>query len=231
MTARILIIDDTDANVRLLEAKMTTEYYEVLTATDGHSGIALAKSQLPDIILLDVMMPGLSGYEICRHLKEDPDTRHIPVILVTALDGRDDLLTGLDAGADDFMTKPIDDVMLMARLKGLVRLKLAIDGLRLLEASGRRMGVIAGTSARLGGFGGHVAGLAVGSGSLLGRFTRRGFNMTSPTAIGLGMFALMLLMMAVRVPIAAAMFIPGTSSGRTGAACAPTAAAAVGWTA
>ena len=77
MSARILIIDDIDANVRLLEAKMTAEYYEVLMASDGHSGIALAKSQLPDIILLDVMMPGLSGYEICRRLKEDPDTRHI----------------------------------------------------------------------------------------------------------------------------------------------------------
>ena len=156
MSALILIIDDIDANVRLLEAKMSAEYYEVLMASDGHSGISLAKAQLPDIILLDVMMPGLSGYETCRRLKEDPDTRHIPVVLVTALDGRDDLLAGLDAGADDFMTKPIDDVMLMARLKGLVRLKLAIDGLRLLEASGRRMGVIAGTSARLGGFGGRI---------------------------------------------------------------------------
>lgn len=156
MPARILIIDDIDANVRLLEAKMTAEYYEVLKAYDGLSGIAIAKAQPPDLILLDIMMPGLSGYETCRRLKKDPDTRHIPILLVTALDGRQDLLSGLEAGAEDFIVKPIDDVMMMARVKGQLRLKQAVDGLRALEASGRKMGVIASNSGRLGGIGGRV---------------------------------------------------------------------------
>lgn len=156
MPARILIIDDIDANVRLLEAKMTAEYYEVLKAYDGLSAIAIAKAQPPDLILLDIMMPGLSGYETCRRLKKDPDTRHIPILLVTALDGRQDLLSGLEAGAEDFIVKPIDDVMMMARVKGQLRLKQAVDGLRALEASGRKMGVIASNSGRLGGIGGRV---------------------------------------------------------------------------
>jgi two-component system, cell cycle response regulator len=156
MPARILIIDDIEANVRLLEAKMAAEYYEVLIAYDGLSGIAIAKARPPDLILLDIMMPGLTGYETCRRLKKDPDTRHIPILLVTALDGREDLLAGLEAGAEDFIVKPIDDMMLMARVKGQLRLKQAVDGLRALEASGRKMGVIASNSGRLGGIGGRV---------------------------------------------------------------------------
>ena len=90
MSARILVIDDIDANVRLLEAKLSADYYEVLTATDGVTGIAMAAAERPDIILLDVMMPGLDGFQVCRRLKEDPATRHIPVVLITALDGRAD---------------------------------------------------------------------------------------------------------------------------------------------
>jgi two-component system cell cycle response regulator len=156
VTARILVIDDIDANVRLLEAKLTAEYYEVLTAGDGPAGIAVAKAELPDIILLDVMMPGMDGFEVCRRLKDDINTRHIPVVLVTALDGREDRIAGLEAGADEFLTKPIDDMMLFARVKGLTRLKLVIDELRQREASGRRMGVIAGAAARLGGGGGRI---------------------------------------------------------------------------
>ena len=87
MTARILVVDDVDANVRLLEAKLTAEYYDVLTATDGPSALAVAAREQPDIVLLDVMMPGMDGFEVCRRLKDDPTTRHIPVVLVTALDG------------------------------------------------------------------------------------------------------------------------------------------------
>ena len=156
MTARILVVDDIEANVKLLEAKLSAEYFEVLTATDGATGLAIAASAKPDIILLDIMMPGMDGFEVCRRLKDDPLTRHIPVVLVTALDGRADRIAGLEAGADEFLTKPIDDVVLLARVKSLTRLKLVIDELREREASGRRMGVIGGVASRLGGVGGRV---------------------------------------------------------------------------
>jgi two-component system cell cycle response regulator len=156
MSARILVVDDIESNVRLLEAKLTAEYYEVLTANDGPTALAVAASERPDIVLLDVMMPGMDGFDVCRRLKDDPLTRHIPVVLVTALDGRADRVAGLEAGADDFLTKPIDDVMLFARVRSLTRLKSVIDELRDREASGRRMGVIAGAASRLGGSGGRV---------------------------------------------------------------------------
>ena len=156
MTARILVVDDIDANVRLLQAKLQAEYYDVLTAHDGVTALAIAASEKPDIVLLDVMMPGMDGFQVCQRLKEDPETRHIPVVLVTALDGRTDRITGLEAGADEFLTKPIDDLMLFARVKSLTRLKVVIDELRQREASGRRIGVIAGAASRLGGTGGRV---------------------------------------------------------------------------
>ena len=156
MSARILVVDDIEANVRLLEAKLTAEYYEVSSAMDGPTALAMAARDLPDIILLDVMMPGMDGFTVCRKLKEDPTTRHIPVVLITALDGRADRIQGLESGASDFLTKPIDDVMLFARVRSLTRFKLVIDELRQREASGRRMGVIAGAAARLDGLGGRV---------------------------------------------------------------------------
>jgi two-component system cell cycle response regulator len=156
VSARILVVDDIDANVRLLEAKLSAEYYQVSTAHDGPTALAMAASELPDVILLDVMMPGMDGFTVCRKLKEDPVTRHIPVVLVTALDGRADRIQGLEAGASDFLTKPIDDVMLFARVRSLTRFKLVIDELRQREASGRRMGVIAGAASRLDGLGGRV---------------------------------------------------------------------------
>jgi two-component system cell cycle response regulator len=156
MSARILVVDDIEANVRLLEAKLAAEYYEVLTAADGPTALALAAAEKPDIVLLDVMMPGMDGFSVCRRLKDDAETRHIPVVLVTALDGRADRVAGLEAGADEFLTKPIDDVMLFARVRSLTRLKAVIDELREREASGRRMGVIAGAHARLGGSGGRI---------------------------------------------------------------------------
>jgi two-component system cell cycle response regulator len=156
MTARILVVDDIEANIRLLEAKLSAEYYEVISATDGVTALAMAAADKPDIILLDVMMPGMDGFQVCRRLKEDAATRHIPVVLVTALDGRADRITGLESGADEFLTKPIDDVILFARVRSLTRLKLVIDELREREASGRRMGVIGGAASRLGGSGGRV---------------------------------------------------------------------------
>ncbi len=156
MSARILVVDDIEANVRLLEAKLTAEYYEVLTAPDGPTALEIAAREKPDIILLDVMMPGMDGFTVCRRLKDQAETRHLPVVLVTALDGRSDRVTGLEAGADDFLTKPIDDVMLFARVRSLTRLKAVIDELREREASGRRMGVIAGAASRMGGSGGRI---------------------------------------------------------------------------
>lgn len=156
MTARILVVDDVEANVRLLEAKLTLEYYDVLTCQDGPTAIQLAAGEAPDIILLDVMMPGMDGFETCRRLKEDPATSHIPVVLVTALDGREDRVRGLDAGADDFLTKPLDDVILMARLRSLVRLKMVMDELMEREERGRSFGVEGQSGARLRGAGGRV---------------------------------------------------------------------------
>ncbi len=156
MTARILVVDDVEANVRLLEAKLTIEYYDVMTCQDGASAIRLAAEEQPDIILLDVMMPGMDGFETCRRLKADPNTRHIPVVLVTALDGREDKIRGLDAGADDFLTKPLDDIVLFARVRSLTRLKLVMDELREREESGRKLGVNAEGVGRLRGSGGRI---------------------------------------------------------------------------
>ena len=141
MPARVLIVDDIPANVRLLQAKLEAEYYDVLTAHDGREAIRLAEATQPDIILLDVMMPGIDGFAVCRELKDSAETCHIPIILLTALDGREDRLSGLEAGADDFLTKPVDDVLLMARVRALARLKQLIDELRAREASSRRVGL------------------------------------------------------------------------------------------
>lgn len=143
MSARILVVDDLEANRRLLEAKLTAEYYDVLFATRGEEAVQLAKREKPDLILLDVMMPGgIDGYEACRRLKAQIETRHIPVIILTTLDDRSEKLRGLQAGAEEFLTKPIDDVQLLARVKSLLALKVVIDELRAREANGRRLGVI-----------------------------------------------------------------------------------------
>lgn len=142
MTARVLVVDDIEANVRLLQAKLQLEYYDVITALRGEEAVDKAKREQPDIVLLDIMMPGMDGFEACRRIKADPETRHIPVVMVTTLDGREDRLRGLRAGAEDFLTKPIDDVQLMARVKSLARLKMVSDELRAREASGVRLGVI-----------------------------------------------------------------------------------------
>lgn len=135
MTARILVVDDIDVNVRLLEAKLLVEYYDVITARDGASALEITKEKSPDIILLDVMMPGMDGYEVCERLKADPDTAHIPVVMVTALNEISDRVRGLEAGADDFLTKPVNDVALFARIRSLVRLKRASDEWRTREAT------------------------------------------------------------------------------------------------
>lgn len=156
MSARILVVDDVAANLRLLEAKLGAEYYDVITASRGEEALLRARRDQPDMVLLDVMMPGLDGFEVCRRLKEDPATRHIPVIMLTALDQREDRLRGLSAGAEDFLSKPFDDVQLLARVRSLARLKVVIDELRKREASGRPIGVIDTDQWREGGLGGRI---------------------------------------------------------------------------
>ncbi|BCW89034.1 Response regulator PleD [Alphaproteobacteria bacterium SO-S41] len=142
MTARVLVVDDIAANVKLLEAKLAAEYFDVFSASNGPDGLKLAAEHKPDIILLDVMMPGMDGFEVCRRLKNSPDTAHIPVVMVTALDQPADRVQGLDAGADDFLTKPVNDIALFARVKSLVRLKMMTDELRMREATGHSLGVV-----------------------------------------------------------------------------------------
>ncbi|HUT51552.1 MAG TPA: PleD family two-component system response regulator [Alphaproteobacteria bacterium] len=142
MTARILVVDDLAPNTRLLEAKLTHEYFDVLTASDGKSALKIVRDESPDIVLLDVMMPGMDGFEVCRRMKQDPASAHIPVIMVTALSDVADRVRGLEAGADDFLTKPINDVALLARVKSLVRLKMMLDELRLRENTSEQLGAI-----------------------------------------------------------------------------------------
>ena len=143
MTGLILVVDDVPANVKLLEAKLSNEYYDVVTAKDGYEAIAKTKEKKPDLILLDVMMPGIDGFETCRQIKQDPDVSHIPVVMVTALSEPSDRVQGLEAGADDFITKPINDTALFARVRSLVRIKVLIDELRLRDKSGSQLGMSA----------------------------------------------------------------------------------------
>jgi len=143
MTAQILVVDDVPANVKLLEAKLSSEYYDVISAKDGYEAIEKTKQFKPDIILLDVMMPGIDGFETCRRLKEMQEVAHIPVVMVTALSEKSDRLKGLEVGADDFLTKPINDMALFARVRSLVRIKVLLDELRLRDKTSLQMGVAA----------------------------------------------------------------------------------------
>lgn len=144
MTGVILVVDDVPANVKLLEAKLTNEYFDVITAKDGYECLEQARARKPDLILLDVMMPGMDGFECCRQLKQDAEISHIPVVMVTALSEPSDRVQGLEAGADDFITKPINDTALFARVRSLVRIKVLIDELRLRDKSGSQMGMMNG---------------------------------------------------------------------------------------
>src|SRR5689334_2478851 len=140
MSARVLVVDDVEVNVRLLEAKLSSEYFTVITASNGEAALSLARSEHPDIILLDVMMPEMDGFEVCRRLKGDPATADIPVMMVTALSEVSDRVRGLQVGADDFLTKPVNDVALFARVRSLVRLKRMMEELRVRESICGRFG-------------------------------------------------------------------------------------------
>jgi two-component system cell cycle response regulator len=140
MTARILVVDDIAANLRLLEAKLAAEYYEVALAASGPEALTMVNRWAPDVILLDVMMPGMDGYEVCRRLKATPATSHIPVVMVTALVDAAERVRALEAGADDFLSKPVDDPTLFARLRALLRVKQVQDAWRLRAETARELG-------------------------------------------------------------------------------------------
>lgn len=142
MSARVLVVDDILPNVKLLEAKLTSEYYDVLTATSGQEALDKVKNDSPDIVLLDVMMPGMDGFEVCQRIKEDQNTSHIPVVMVTALTDSADRVRGLESGADDFLSKPLNDTALMARVRSLVRLKMTVDEWRTRETTATQLGVV-----------------------------------------------------------------------------------------
>ncbi|MBI1205723.1 MAG: PleD family two-component system response regulator [Azospirillum sp.] len=144
MSARVLVVDDVMPNVKLLAAKLTREYFDVITASNGSQALDLVKRESPDIVLLDVMMPGMDGFEVCKLIRSDPATMHIPVVMVTALSDVADRVRGLEAGADDFLTKPVNDVALFARVRSLVRLKMMMDEWRLRESTSGQFGILGG---------------------------------------------------------------------------------------
>jgi two-component system cell cycle response regulator len=143
MTARVLVVDDVDANVKLLEARLTAEYFAVRTARSGAEALQICARERVDVVLLDVMMPGMDGFEVCRRLKAEPRTQHIPVIMITALDQPSDRVKGLVAGADDFLTKPVDDIALITRVKNLARLKTLTDEMLMRASTEEQMGLTA----------------------------------------------------------------------------------------
>ncbi|HWL04312.1 MAG TPA: PleD family two-component system response regulator [Xanthobacteraceae bacterium] len=141
MTARILVVDDIPVNVKLLEARLLAEYFDVVSATNGAQALEICARGECDMVLLDVMMPDMDGFEVCRRLKATPETHHLPVVMVTALDQPADRVRGLEAGADDFLTKPVSDVALIARVRSLTRLKMMTDELRMRALTSQEIGI------------------------------------------------------------------------------------------
>ncbi len=123
----ILIVDDNPENVEILQMRLLANDYDTITATDGQLGLAMAREKHPDLILLDIMMPKLDGLEVCRRLKGDPSLPFMPIILVTAKSDSKDVVTGLEAGGDEYLTKPVDHAALVARVKSMLRIKLLHD--------------------------------------------------------------------------------------------------------
>ncbi|MGD9806183.1 MAG: PleD family two-component system response regulator [Hyphomicrobiaceae bacterium] len=147
MTARVLVVDDILANVKLLEARLAAEYFEVLTANGGRGALDILARERVDVVLLDVMMPGMDGFEVCRLIKQNPRLAHVPVVMVTALDQPSDKVEGLEAGADDFLTKPVDDIALITRVRSLARLKVLADELMMRASTTEVLGLDPGSIA------------------------------------------------------------------------------------
>jgi len=128
--------------VKLLDAKLSREYYDVLTAMNGPDTMVIVQREVPDIVLLNVMMPGMDGLQVREKIKANPNLMYIPVVMVTALSDTSNRVRGLEAGADDFLTKPVNDTDLFARVRSLIRLKIMMDELRLREATSNNFGVV-----------------------------------------------------------------------------------------
>lgn len=141
MSGRILVVDDVATNRLILQAKLASAYFDVLLADCGQKALEVAKAELPDMILLDVMMPDIDGYTVCQELKSNPDTAHIPIIMVTAANQVEERIRGLDVGADDFLSKPINDLTLFARVRNLLRVKMMFDELKLRETTSHELGL------------------------------------------------------------------------------------------
>ena len=141
MTARILVVDDVTATARLLAARLGAEYYQIAISHSGLDAIEQALSWQPDLILLEVMMPEMDGYETCKRLKDDPRTQHIPIVMLTALHQPQARLRGLETGADDVLSKPVDHEILLARAKSLMRLKRLLDEWRIRGETARALGL------------------------------------------------------------------------------------------
>ncbi len=124
---KILVVDDTPLNVKMLADLLTFKGYQAITAASGAEGLAKIEAEHPDLVLLDVMMPGMNGYEVCRQIRANPATGILPVVMVTALDPAQERIKGLEAGADDFLTKPINQPELLARVRSLLRIKELYD--------------------------------------------------------------------------------------------------------
>jgi putative two-component system response regulator len=131
---RVLVVDDLESNRKLLNAFLTRDGYQVDFAIDGRSALDCVSREHPDLVLMDVMMPDIDGYEACRALKRDPRTRLVPVVLVTALQESEDRIRGIDAGADDFLSKPFNSHELRARVRSLIRIKRYTDDLDSAES-------------------------------------------------------------------------------------------------
>jgi two-component system cell cycle response regulator len=130
MTGRILIVDDVATNRIVMKVKLAQACYSVEQADSGAVALRTARENRPDLIILDVLMPDMSGLEVCRRIKADPETADIPVLLVTTLSDRASKMAGLEAGADDFLTKPVDEVTLLARVRSLIRARDTVRELR-----------------------------------------------------------------------------------------------------
>ncbi|MFZ4808318.1 MAG: PleD family two-component system response regulator [Hyphomicrobiaceae bacterium] len=141
MTARVLVVDDIPVNVKLLEARLTAEYFEVLAANSGQQAIEICARERIDVVLLDVMMPGMDGFEACRRIKAMENCSHVPIVMVTALDQSSDRVQGLEAGADDFLTKPVDEIALITRVRNLARVKMLNDEMLMRATTSHQLGL------------------------------------------------------------------------------------------
>jgi len=141
MSGRILIVDDVPTNRALLKAKLSTAYFDVTTVDSGSNVLEFASRDEPDLILIDLTMADNCGYRLCRRLKRSPDTSHIPVVMITALDKTEQREKGLEAGADDFLSKPFDDLTFVARVRSLMRLKIMYDEMHLRDDTSRELGL------------------------------------------------------------------------------------------